>query len=93
MKTSEFIKKVGELGHWADSKTNYIDIYRDDYNGDLLVEVSKVHLYNLDTQYTLSTISKELWELLIDYASTPVEEREDEKKYCLKFKGQLEEVE
>lgn len=101
IKTKEFIEKVEKLGFeiicytnpWANVKSNCkynsIGIY---LHNELLVEVWT------NCQYAISTISDghscyldgydvdKLYELCFEYAKTPVEDREEEKKYYLKHK-------
>lgn len=99
MKTKEFIEKVEKLGFeiayyknpLSNVKSNYdlITIYLDDED---LVEVWT------NCRYAISTISDghscylggydvdELYKLCFEYASTPVEGREEEKKYLLLHK-------
>lgn len=101
MKTKEFIKKVEKLGFEiicytnpyanvkSNCKYNSIGIY---LHNELLVEVWT------NCQYAISTISDghscylygydvdELYKLCFEYASTPVEDREEEKEFYLKHK-------
>lgn len=104
MKTNEFVKRVEELGFeivcytnlWSNAesncKYNSIRIYLHD---ELLVEVWT------NCQYAISTISDghscylygydvdELYKVCFEYASTPVEDREEvekEKRYYLKHR-------
>ncbi len=101
IKTKEFIEKVKKLGFeivcytnpWSNvesnCKYNSIRIYLHD---ELLVEVWT------NCQYAISTISDghscylygydvdELYKVCFEYANTPSEDREEEKKYYLKHK-------
>ncbi len=101
MKTKELIEKVKKLGFeivcytnpWSNvesnCKYNSIRIYLHD---ELLVEVWT------NCQYAISTISDghscylygydvdELYKVCFEYASTPVEDREEEKKFLIQHK-------
>lgn len=101
MKTKELIEKVNKLGFeivcytnpWSNvesnCKYNSIRIYLHD---ELLVEVWT------NCQYAISTISDghscylygydvdELYKVCFEYASTPVEDREEEKKFLIQHK-------
>lgn len=73
MKTKEFIKKVEELGYDIKIGDDAISIM---YNGCIYVLISSVSSYTIST-YAVIKHAKELFELCIEYAKTPIEERED----------------
>ena len=91
MKTSEFIEKIEILG-----------FYIKDFDSNLKITNSKSCIYVADVSksvfgmistnyqgFTLLDNGRKLYllDILIKYATTPPEEREDEKKYYLKLKG------
>lgn len=73
MKTKEFIKKVEELGYDIKIGDDAISIK---YNGCIYVLISSISSYTIST-YDVIKHAKELFELCIEYAKTPIEERED----------------
>lgn len=93
MKTKEFIEKVKELG---------FEVMVKKYNGEKCIQlvdidgctVSKAStecIYEGITAYNGFTVlpkdlKKQLFNLLVEYSSTPIEEREEEKKHYLKHK-------
>lgn len=82
MKTSEFIRIVEELGYEVvDNHVDYIKVYRDN-SSVAVVYKSKVNA--LYTSYHKS-VSDDLFDLCVEYAKTPIEEREEPKKYYLKL--------
>lgn len=84
MKTKEFIKKIEKMGY--DIEIAY-DTIRVTYAGGILARIDKVKPYTLDTKATFEVKHvKELFDLCVEYASTPIEEREEEKKYYLRLK-------
>lgn len=99
MKTKEFIQKVKSLG--LDVEYDYHS-YEENLEvvlfNSLIVNVSNDCEYEFDTNYPdfrklSKKRKKDLFELLVEYSSTPIdereekiEEREEEKKYYLKHK-------
>lgn len=93
MKTKEFIEKVEELG---------FDVAVKEYNNEKRIQlfnsdgytVSKVSTECICEGITAfngftnlqKDLKKQLFELLVEYSSTPIEEREEKKKYYLKHK-------
>ena len=86
MRTKEFIKRVEELGfEFREVQTN-IHIIAD---CNLIASVSKIHPYWVDTfpEVNVERIKrKELFELIFEYGRTPVEDREEEKKFYLRHR-------
>lgn len=83
MKTKEFIKKIEKMGY--DIEIAY-DTIRVTYDGGILARIDKVKPYTLDTKATFEVKHvKELFDLCVEYARTPIEEREEEKKYYLRM--------
>lgn len=77
MKTSEFIKRVNELGYdaikyedamWSDNHTR---VYRDSC---IVAEVSEYGVNGLYTNWGVD-VPYELFDTLVEYARTPVKER------------------
>ena len=90
MKTNEFIEEMHSLGYETTNLERSI-IVNDD-NGFFLVDVSKERFGVFSTEfagfYGLDIYSRSyLLDRLVIYAKTPVNEREDEKRYYLKLKG------
>lgn len=84
MKTKEFIQRVEELGYKVHI-TNYA-IYSEN-NGNLLWMIYKKKQYKLEIfDLTTEKNAKELFDLCVEYAKTPIEERE-EKFYLQKIKS------
>lgn len=86
MRTKEFIKRVEELGYGVDKSLNSIDIIENE-TGYIICVISRRQLYSicigehLAIETLRSRITKELFKLITEYAKTPIEEREEEKKY------------
>lgn len=89
MKTSEFKRKVEELGFIVADKGIAFFIYENSMLDILVASVSKEKMYTMDTErYTkyrdiINGISK-LQKLMYKYSRTPIKDREDEKKYLVK---------
>ena len=89
MKTKEFCAKVEELGFRTTHVNAYI--YIENRMVDTCAMVNEYNCYEVNTDigdfYELKEeTKKELFELLVGYSSTPIEERKEEKKYYLKHK-------
>lgn len=90
IKTKEFIKKVEELGYLVDD--NYYHYWEIKNNKNYLIAVvSKDVLYKISTDSGYwDDISDEdknkLLELIVEFASTPVEDREEEEKFLIQHK-------
>ena len=78
MKTKEFIKKINELGYNV-KETEHSMIVRKEYTH--LAVIDKENIYGFKYFYHND---KDLFKLCVDYTSTPIEEREEEKKFYLK---------
>ena len=83
MKTTEFIKAVEELGFITASTTKLIRVK--DQEGIGLVLVRKDKWLELDTLWNPG-VNEQLFDLAVEYAKTPIEEREEPKKYYLRHK-------
>ena len=77
MKTKEFIKKINELGYNV-KETEHSMIVRKEYTH--LAVIDKENIYGFKYFYHND---KDLFKLCVDYTSTPIEEREEEKKFYL----------
>lgn len=77
MKTSEFIKKINELGYNV-KETEHNMIVRKEFTH--LAVIDKENIYGFKYFYHND---KDLFKLCVDYTSTPIEEREEEKRYYL----------
>lgn len=95
MKTKEFIKKVKNLGFEArveySRKGELIEIWIGDDEEDFVViwpkftfAISTIEGGFMDLKSPLRL--KELYKLCFEYASTPIEDREEEKKFYLKHR-------
>ena len=88
MKYSEFYQTVKDMGFKMTEGMS--DIYVENSYGDTVFLVSKDHMYNLDSDFepfvTMKDEDKEfVFELVYTLAKTPLAEREEEKKYRVKF--------
>lgn len=98
IKTKEFIEKVEKLGFTIEYYKNPFSNIKSNCDYDLItISANNQVLVKIWTncQYAISTISDghssylygydvdELYKLCFEYTSTPVEEREEEKKYYL----------
>lgn len=84
MKTKEFIKRVEDLGYTIFSTNEpFIQIY--DHRERILAEVSREKQYQININKD-EHITKTLFDLIVEYASTPAEDREEEKRYYLKHR-------
>lgn len=89
MKTKEFIKRVEELGY-SFSSSYYCWEIRNKKN-HLIAVVSKDVLYKISTDSAYWDVipdedKNKLLELIVEFASTPVEDREEEEKFYLKHR-------
>ena len=82
MKTSTFKKKVEELGYETIGESG-IDV-RAKYGGDIVAFITGLERFSVYI-YDYNNVTPELFELLVEYARTPIEERKDEKKYRLRL--------
>lgn len=89
MKTKEFIKRVEELGYLFHNYKNAVVIYG--MNQKYAAQVWKDKRYKLDMcseniDDLQEKVKGELFDLLVEYARTPLDEREEEKKFYLKHR-------
>lgn len=101
MKTKEFIKAVKKLGFGIEYYKNPLSNIKLNCDYDLItISANNQVLVKIWTncQYAISTISdghscflngydvEELYKLCFEYANTPVEDREEEKKFLIQHK-------
>lgn len=92
MRTKEFIKRVEELGYLVNEGHVDWQISRLDKGQDLLVAiVNKNNLSRISTDFggwwNIEDEDKsKLLDLIVEFAKTPVEDREEEKRYYLRHK-------
>jgi len=86
MKTKELIKRVKELGYEIKRSGYNIEIM---FNDCIVAEVYTDQMYVITFYHheklLLTNIDK-LFDLLIEYAKTPIDKREEEKKFYLKHR-------
>lgn len=89
MKTKEFIKKVQALGYEVEVDLESMFIIK--IEGTAVCDVSKTEFGILDTdsysefKHIGYKKQRELFPILADYASTDPEDREEEKRYRLRY--------
>lgn len=88
MKTSEFIKRINEIGLVAklDSivKPTEINIYKHGIDGVVAyVKINKMFTFSIFEKINNSSL---LIDIISEYAKTPLEKRNDGKNYLLKLK-------
>ena len=84
MKTKEFIKKVEKLGY--NIEINWPTIYIK-CDGCILARVDKARAYTINTKAAFEVKNAEkIFDLCAEYAKTPIEDREEKKKYYLYLK-------
>lgn len=91
MKTSEFIKAIKKLGYYPKEYNAIIKIAKSQSVPYVYADVATKHRNALRTDYfpfaeLTSEKQAELFDVLIEYARTPLEEREEEKVYRLRHK-------
>ena len=92
MKTKEFLRRVeDELGYAADKSENYITIKKESGKFDALFAMIAINkVLGFDTSFhNFTSLDKHdrnlLFDLILEYARTPLDEREEEKKYIYKL--------
>lgn len=91
MKTKEFIKAIKKLGYYPKEDNAIIKIAKSQTIPLIYADVSTKHRNVLQTDYfpfieLTSEKQAELLDVLIEYARTPLGEREEEKVYRLRHK-------
>lgn len=77
MKTKEFIKKVEAMGYLTEIMNNLTFVF--DSNNNTVLSISNDRQYGVDCDYNTPATPK-LFLIAVEYAKTPVEEREEERK-------------
>ena len=83
MKTSEFIKRVEELGYVTD-KDNWYVYVRNKRFAVAIVSETRVNAIEANLRY--ADVPNKLFDLIVEYAKTPLEDREEEKRYKVRCK-------
>ena len=89
MKTKEFIKRVKELGFEVGINGGTACVLKNDYTTIMRVEVDKTFVadcFYLSNKSLEEEIREKLFDLLVEYAKTPIEDREEEKKFYLRHR-------
>lgn len=90
MLTKDFIREVKSLGFIVDKSDEGTALIENSKNVTVAyVIIDK--MYEFDTAYYVfeeipESIKKKLFDLLVEYTSTPIDEREEPQKFYLKFK-------
>lgn len=87
MKTEDFIKEVNKLGFSVETSPRTLSIY---YNNEIVVRVSRCKIFCADTTYASfydlpKELREKLYNLVDEYARTPLEERKEPQRFYLKF--------
>lgn len=86
MRTSEFIEKMEELDYMCDIDGAYLDV-ADAFTGKTVARIGMGRRYIIDTDWISGDlIFEHVFDLLTEYASTPVRDREDSELYLVKHK-------
>ena len=90
MKTKEFIEKVEKLGFEVRGSGSSIIVSANILDAPIIT-VRTDELYQIDSRRNHSRIDKKdldyLFNYTVEYARTPLEEREEEKKYRYRLRG------
>lgn len=88
MKTSEFIKKVEGMGYKVEKVDNISIAIGLDIGGFGNLTLAKVGLgsKNVLTTNNSTSIDEILFDLVVEYAKTPIEDREEPKLYYVRLK-------
>ena len=96
MKTKEFIKRIEELGFEYEKAEEVYFIY--DIEGTEYASVCHTTSNQISNtrrawDWLNKDVQEKLFDLLIEYAKTPIEDREEEKYYLVKFsEKEIEEI-
>lgn len=90
MKTKEFVERIKELGFLIEKRGKQITIT--DKDDTPLLTIYNDYIYSMDTVFSAfdeldESDKNKLFKLGYEYASTPLSEREQEKKYYIRLKG------
>lgn len=87
MKTQEFINEIAKLGYEIEKGYARLSVKEE---GVILLCVHTEEVLAIDTDKGFRTVPMNLFNLAVEYAKTPIEEREEPKKYYLKATGHAE---
>lgn len=93
MKTNELIKELEAMGFkctFCDGYYHTLYVYNKD-NNMTVASVDVTKMFSVHTMFTAflnleETKKQQLFNLLTEYASTPIKERKEEKKYMYRLK-------
>ena len=83
MKTKEFMRKVEGLGYSVRKGMSYLAVCNE--MGYVLAMISTERQYEFSCYYNIG-FENQLFHLIVDYAGTPPECREEEKKFYLRHR-------
>nr|DAM67787.1 MAG TPA: hypothetical protein [Caudoviricetes sp.] len=89
MRTKEFIKRVEELGFGYEKAEEVYFIYDNEgteYAAVCHTTPNQISNTERAWDWLDKDVQEKLFDLLIEYARTPIEEREEEKKFYLRYK-------
>lgn len=89
MRTREFIKRVEELGFKVGINGGTACILKNDNTTIMRVEVDKTFVadcFYLSNRSLEEEIREKLFDLLVEYAKTPIEDREEEQKFWIQHR-------
>ena len=91
MKTKEFIEKTKSIGFNINIRCEDIQVHHHRYGLIATVQINKRFVFDIKKYFDLTSLKEQekLFSCLVEYASTPLEEREEEKKYRYKIKFDL----
>lgn len=86
MKYTEFEEKVKEIDGIKEVDHKHHTLYIRNSAGDAVMHISKAHMYSMYTTYgawkrTSDVVKAKLYQLAYELTATPLEEREEPKKY------------
>lgn len=92
--TKEFIRKVKDLGFDIEIGTIGWIWIADERDVVAVVERNEMYKINTDEDVAFNKVAtnkrKKLFDLLVEYASTPLEDREEQERFFLKFKIEID---
>jgi hypothetical protein len=92
--TKEFIREVNDLGFDTEIGINGWIWIADERDVVAVAERNEMYKINTDENVTFNKVAtnkrKKLFDLLVDYASTPLDERVKEQRFFLKFKIEID---
>ena len=91
MKTKEFMDEIRERGFYFEAYNRQICVYSDIEHDNEIATIYTDACFSIDLTYTNFDElehgrKEELFNLLVEYARTPIEERGEPKKYYLKHR-------